>query len=292
MELNSQPNNINAEAEQTQEAVRAAEEVALTEEQETAEVMEEMPVLVPDDYDTEEIDYTEGTSLSDVVSAKEKIEEAPRYEHPKLKGKEAWDNFWYHHKTKVIVIGLMTILLGAATIMSIPPKFDNIFNIYADVNLGIYSKDEITDQLLPYCEDSDGNGEVNINVIINNIYSMADPYSSVAGYMSLDTELGGGHDSFLWIIDRAHYDYIVTELSDDVFEPYDEGYPLAISLKDVELVTSVSAAAGNSKELFLVLVKMPEDKMDDAKMVMRHDSARAVLGRIIEAYPELKAQAE
>lgn len=266
------------------------EQPAETAEEAGNEPADEMPILIPDDYDADDIDYSEGTNLSAVVSAKEDIQEAVRYQRPKLRGKEAWDNFWYHHKLKVIVITAMTILLGWAAIISIPTKFDSIFNIFADVNLGLTSQSELIEQMTEYCVDVNENGKVDVNVLINNIYSTADPYSSIAGYMALDTELSGEYSSFLWIVDRPHYDYVVTELGEETFEAY-EGYPVLISLKDSELITSISASAGNDKELFLVMVRVPEKYKDDAEVIARHDSAVEVLERILAANPELSAQA-
>lgn len=276
------------EAEAAEAPAEAAEmPAAVTED--TAEPMEEMPVLVPDDYDTEEIDYAEAANLSDVVSAKETIQQTQRYQRPKLRGKEAWDNFWYHHKLKVIVITVSVFCLGLAAIMSIPKKYDHVIDMYADIGIGVEFMDEVIDQFMPYCEDEDGNGKKAINLVINNIYSTRDPYSSISAHMYLGVEFGGEFDAFIVILDKPHYNHIVNELGEGVFETI-EGYPALISLKNSELVTLPSSNSGNSKELFIALLAVPADKSDDAKLVERHDRAVSLMNRILEAHPELAAQ--
>ncbi len=251
---------------------------------------EEMPVLIPDDYDADEIDYSEGKNLSDVVSAKGEVQEAPRYQRPKLKGREAWENFWYHHKLKVFVITGLVVLLGTAAILSIPVKYDNVFHIFADTQLGLYSMEDVMPKMAEYCEDENEDGEVLVNVIFNNINSRVDAYSHIAAYMALDTELGGEYTSFLWVVDRLHYDYVVELLGENTFEAY-EDYPTLISLKGCDLIPPAPDSYGNETELFFVLLSIPEDRMDDAELVARHDSAVEVLGRILEAYPEMSANA-
>jgi len=251
---------------------------------------EEMPVLIPDDYDVDEIDYSESKNLSDVVSAKGEVQEAVRYQRPKLKGKEAWENFWYHHKLKVFVIIGLVVLLGTAAILSIPVKYDNVFHIFADTQLGLYSVDDVIPKMAEYCEDENEDGDVLVNVIFNNINSRVDAYSHIAAYMALDTELGGEYTSFLWVMDKLHYNYVVELLGEGTFEAY-EDYPTLIPLNGCDLIPPAPDSMGKDTELFFVLLSIPEDRMDDAELVARHDSAVEVLGRILEAYPEMSANA-
>lgn len=247
---------------------------------------EEMPVLIPDDYDVEDIDYSAQSSLSSVVSARDGVEEAPRYQRPKLKGKEAWDNFMYHHKTTLIVVIVSVVMLAICIIQSIPDKYDYTINIYADVTLGTVALGEINDQLIPYTEDVDGNGELAINLTSYNRHPSSDPYSHIVAYMFIESEFGGEYKGFLSIMDKDHADFIVENLGKDVFEAY-EGYPTLIPLKGSALIAGPSESNGNDTELYLVLSSVPEKYKDDAKMVARHDAAKAMLGRILEAHPEL-----
>ena len=247
---------------------------------------EEMPVLVPDDYDVEDIDYSAQNTLSSVVSAKGEVGEATPYKKPKLKGKEAWDNFMYHHKTTLIVSVVAVVMLAICIIQSIPEKYDYYVNIYADVTLGTIALGEINDQLVAYAEDVDGDERIAINLSAYSRHPTNEPYSHIVAYMFIESEFGGDYNGFLSIVDKDHADFIIENVGPDVFEAY-EGYPALIPLKDSELITGPSEGNGNSTELYLVLASVPEKSRDDAKLVARHDAAKAMLGRILEAHPEL-----
>ena len=251
---------------------------------------EEMPILIPDDYDVEDIDYSARNTMSDVVAAKDNITEVPRYERPKLTGKEALENFWYHNKTTVIVCIAAAVMLIAVLIQSIPTKYDHCINIYADARMGVYSIEEIEKQFMEYAEDVDGTGEVKLNINSYNINGNSDPYESIVAYMIIETEFSGEYSAFLTVVDKPHYDFIVENVGTEAFEAY-EDYPALISLKNSEFITGTSESNNNDTELFLALVAMPDRFKDDAEMQARHDNAKALLGRILDAHPEL-AKAE
>ena len=288
---------LNTSGEEKQEAVCETESVEQTPADEAATGMpaaeeeayadEEMPILIPEDYDVEDIDYSVRSTMSDVVAAKDGVKEVARYQRPKLKGKEAWENFFYHHKTGLIVAVVSIIMLAIIIIQSIPTKYDYYFNIYANVMMGVHSIEEIEQQLLEYAVDVDGNEEISINISSYNRNGMTDPYESVVAYMFIEMEFGGEFNSFLVVVDMDHYNFIVENVGEDIFEAY-EGYPVLIPLKDSEFITSVSESNNNDAELYLTLVSVPERFKDDEDMVARHDAAKEMLGRILADHPELK----
>lgn len=298
IKLNSPVEEIDAEHPETAgSAVETTEPLGAAHESEahSAEVNdemtdEEMPILIPDDYDVEEIDYSARNTMSDVVAAKDNIQEMPRYERPKLKGKEALENFWYHNKTAVIVGLVATVMLILVIIQSIPTKFDYHVNIYADANFGVYSIEEINAQLMEYAEDVDETGEIKINTNRYNINSVADPYEPIVAYVVIEAEFSGDYNAFLVVVDKHHYDFIVENAGPDAFEAY-EGYPDHISLRNSEFITSTAESNNNDTELFIALVGLPEKYRDDEEMVARYENAKAMLGRILADHPEL-AKAE
>jgi len=244
---------------------------------------EEMPVLIPDDFDANETSCAEQHSSR--KTAPQPGEGYVPYTPQKLKGKEAWDNFLYHHKNKLIAVAVAIALLAAIYITSIPTKYDYHVAVYADTYFTLEAVDEITADLLPYGEDVDGNGKVTINTIINNS-SDASPYSSIASYMFIDSELKGDYNAFLIVTDQAHYDYITESYGAGVIEAL-EGCPALLPLKDSDLIDDVCEKYGNNVELYLALLSMPEEHADDSKMQLRHDSAAAALQRIVDAHPEM-----
>ena len=249
-------------------------------EKEETPAEEVIPVFVPDDYEPEDSDY-------EARPAAAPGEEYVPYQRPKLKGKEAWDNFLYHHKNKLIAAAVAIVLLVAVTITSIPTKYDYNFAVYANAFTDINAVDELKEELLPYCVDTDGNGETLVNIMTNNRSDLS-PYSSIASYMSIDSELKGDYNAFLVIIDKDNFDYICADYGEDTFEALD-GYPVCIPLSSSGFITAINEKYGSDTELFLSLLRLPEEYADDAEMAARHDNAADVLLRILEAHPELSS---
>ena len=281
--MNDNLNSANSEAlseeniqEQAAETASAAEKVAGE---------DAVPVFVPDDYDPDEVNYEESTSLSKVVSAKEEIEERPKYQKQKLKGKAAIENFFYHHKTTLIVCIITALALGFIIYQSIPVKYDYTFMIYANLNMGMGALDEVTEQLLEYCEDVDGNGEKKINVMLYNRESN-DYNMQMAAYVFLQTDLTDGYSSFLLITDKSTYEFIEDGWGKEIFEAYKDN-PVHISLKNTDLITSVAKDYGNDTELFISLLSMPEDKKDKEEYIERKKNAEILLERILEQNPQI-----
>lgn len=299
--MNDNLNSVNSEAlseENVQEAAAEAVEETAAEVTESAEVVKEevkesekivgeeaVPVFVPDDYDPEAVNYDEVNTIKGVVSAKEDITEQPKYQKQKLRGKAAIENFFYHHKTTLIVCLITALALGFVIYQSIPVKYDYTFMIYAHLNMGMGALDEVTEQLTEYCEDVDGDGEVKLNVLLydreSNDYNM-----QMAAYVFLQTDLTDEYSSFLLITDKSTYEFIEEMWEPEIFEAYKD-YPVHISLKNTDLITSVAKDYGNDTELFISLLSMPEDKKDDKELIERKKNAEILLERIIEENPQI-----
>lgn len=280
--------NLNSANSETMAEENLQEQAAETIAETAAEKVvgeEAVPVFVPDDYDPDAVDYDEAANLSKVVSAKEEIEERPKYQKQKLRGKAAIENFFYHHKTTLIVCIITALALGLVIYQSIPTKYDYTFMIYAHLNMGMGALDEVTEQLKEYCEDVDGDGEVKLNVLLydreSNDYNM-----QMAAYVFLQTDLTDQYSSFLLITDKSTYEFIEEGWEADIFEAYKD-YPVHISLKNTDLITSVAKDYGNDTELFISLLSMPEDKKDDEEYIERKKNAEMLLERIIEENPQI-----
>lgn len=283
--MNDNLNSANSEALPEEKMQSQAAESAPVTEQIVGE--DAVPVFVPDDYDPDAVDYEESTSLSKVVSAKEEIEERPKYQKQKLRGKAAIENFFYHHKTTLIVCIITALALAFVIYQSIPTKYDYTFMIYANVNMGMGALDEVNEQLSEYCEDVDGDGEVKLNVLLYNRESN-DYNMQMAAYVFLQTDLTDQYSSFLLITDKSTYEFIEESWGADIFEAYKDN-PVHISLKNTDLITSVAKDYGNDTELFISLLSMPEDKKDDQEYVERKKNAEILLERILEENPQICA---
>lgn len=246
---------------------------------------EQSVVAVPDDYEPDESVYEKHTNLSSVVAAKDNITEEPKYERQKLKGRAAIENFWYHYKTPVLIALGVAVMLAIIIIESKPTKFDYLTLVYANVELGLDGPGEVADQLEEYGEDIDGNGEVKMNVEVYNRES-EDVSTLMKAFAALQTDISDEYSSFLFITDKSNYDFIVECYGEDIFEKLD-GFPEGIPLKDSELVTPITEKYGNDTELYIQLLRLPEDKADNSKFAARYDADRALIERILEENPNL-----
>lgn len=244
---------------------------------------EEAPVTVVIDYDEdaqEEKDYSSHSALTGVVTAKEDIKEEPKYEKPKLKGKEAWENFIYHNKTYLIIALVLIVVLVVGTVLSLPKPRDQLVMIYANENIGEDGLAKMGKELEKYCEDVNGDGKVNVEVLMYNMNS-TDMNVAMSAVYAIETDLSADYASFIMITDRGHLEFIRQCWENDVYVQRD-GYPDGIPTSWSKLLTGTQEEDDDSL-VYVQLLRLPEKEADDEKKVAAYESAAAVIDKMIEA---------
>ncbi len=139
--------------------------------------------------------------------------------------KEKFDNFWFHNKWYVIIISIVVaaiifVLAQCAT----KTKYDATvvlftYTVTGDDNCKLMGK-----YLEPYCEDINGDGEVNVNVI-NCSLKNGDTNSefNFAARTRAQTLLSTDASALLFITDAKSYEFLNNASSDGALF---EGDPL------------------------------------------------------------------
>ena len=253
---------------------------------------EVLPIVFEDDYDANSEEYIAKLEASGNNIAAN-VEEQPRYERPKLPFKEAVEDFWYHHKTKVMVIGVILIMAAIIFYQSIPEKYDYEFMIFAH---NYYFDDaglqNIAANLQQYGEDLDGDGEVKVHVTRYDSFS-TDYNEYMVSRVYMAEEFRKHHEAYLVLTDKAHYDTLVDVedgFGDGLFESY-KGHDKWIDVSDSGLFLQVDGAfnTGLDEDLTigLSLVALNDETAAKATLSKRHDDAAAMLERLLEDHPEI-----
>lgn len=139
--------------------------------------------------------------------------------------KEKWDNFWFQYKWHVIAITAITVVLAVLiTQCATRTKYD-LEVVYFTYTATLDEQTEaIADYIKQYASDTNGDGEVNVQ-IINCSYSKGSGDSQYQYTMmtKLQALIAGDQNALLYITDNDSYKYL-NGLSDDsdIFE--DEPY--------------------------------------------------------------------
>lgn len=140
--------------------------------------------------------------------------------------KEKIKNEWYHDKWFIIAgIGIM-ILITAAVIQCInKPKFDISIVLFTTSPVYESNADKAAEYLAKYCDDINGDGKTNIQVINCSYNAKSDNDNDRAARISkLQAVLASDADALLYVTDADGYEYLSQIANNSVFE----GEPLKL----------------------------------------------------------------
>lgn len=121
-------------------------------------------------------------------------------------------NFWYYNKWFCLFFAILFIIIGIS-LYSCTHKtnYDCTVVLALSTELTDTSIEKLTEQLLPYCEDYNGDGEVNLNVY-NCSFLESDVYSQTSHYTNFVTCFQEAENMII-IIDEPKIDFV----GDDLF---------------------------------------------------------------------------
>lgn len=139
--------------------------------------------------------------------------------------KEKWNNFWYQYKWYVIAITAIVAILSVLTVQcATRTKYDLEVVYFTYTAVLDEQTSAVADYITQYAKDTNGDGEVNVQVI-NCSYSKTsvDTQYQYTMMSKLQAIIAGDQNALLFITDEDSYKYL-NELSDDtdIFEgePY------------------------------------------------------------------------
>ena len=140
--------------------------------------------------------------------------EQPKHE---MTGKEKRENFWFYHKWHVIV-GIVAALMVFSFVWEIATQVhpDYTIGILTTTGVPMGTGEALAEQLKPYFDDRNGDGEVVVSVMEYTIGkdadSIADPNVQMANITKLSGDIDGG-ESMLQLAQRIYN--LLDELKQD-----------------------------------------------------------------------------
>lgn len=124
--------------------------------------------------------------------------------------KEKWDNFWFQYKWHVVAIVTTVVILAVLiTQCATRTKYD-LRVVYFSYSSALDEQmGEIDDYLEKYAEDTNGDGETNIQVInVSFSYKSSDSQYRYTMLSKIQTLIAGDENAMLYITDSESYEYL------------------------------------------------------------------------------------
>ena len=211
--------------------------------------------------------------------------------------KSKWDNFWFYHKTHVIV-GILIVLIVSWFIYDLASKVDPDYQIGIITNSSYPSEtlDKLGEQLALHAEDLNGDGQVVVQV---NGYPMAigsdstsevDANTQMASVTRFSVDVQSGH-SIIFMADEESFRNVMEMYS---LWSYLDGTNPEEGAEDYEnMRIAWSEAKGlNSLDLSVSENSLYSNEAVDALMDRLYIGLRCFEGTAIEDDPEKQAYYE
>ncbi len=142
-----------------------------------------------------------------------KMDTGPKPSEMEIKPKtfgEKWANFFYHHKLKVIIASVVTVVLCVGIYSSATKvRYDAKVALFCyDNTIGLYSK-SIENYLVNFYSDSNNDGKVKI-AVANCSYDKNNLQSNdgILGMGKLQSIIAGEEDCLLFVVSKDTMDYL------------------------------------------------------------------------------------
>ena len=196
--------------------------------------------------------------------------------------KEKWDNFWFQYKWYVVAI-VATVAVLAVLIAQCATKTEyNLKAVYFTYTTALEEQTEgIADYLQKYAEDTNGDGEINVQVV-NISFSNATGDSQYRYTMlsKLQTMLSGDESAMLYITDSETYEYINSLTESGAFL---EGEPLKFS-EEFYTATESEQFGRLPEGLQISCRRISETTMQNKKQAAKaYESAKKLLEKLKSA---------
>lgn len=148
----------------------------------------------------------------------EELEPTPPAPPPTTPG-EKWENFWYHHKWKVIIIGFLAIALGVILWQTLTvDRADYTVLMTTKYAYSTQQLDALEKELARYGDDLDGDGKVEVEVL-NCYLGAADATTYYANHQALEAHLVAG-DVMLFLWEPEYYSSFVATAGEATGDGY------------------------------------------------------------------------
>ena len=200
------------------------------------------------------------------------------------------NNYWYYYKWYVIGGAFLLFALTIVLTQSLTREKYDVSVIWA---MHGYVEEPyleaMEEEFEKYVDDIDGNGEVNVRIILITYTSdgaMLNSDVELAMQQKLVTQLSAG-DVYIVVADGASYDGYMTKL--DAFEDLEDDYPdndkidgFKYYLKDTAIAQNELLKEVIGEDTFMVIASNELEKLTGAEKTL-HEAMRETFDRIVKA---------
>ena len=123
-------------------------------------------------------------------------------------------NIWYHDKLAIAIVALLTVAIAALiTQCATKTKYDATIVLFNHTVTGDPICDKMEEYLKPYCEDINGDGEVNVNVINCSINGNTNNEYNYSKRLSLQSIQASDSSALLYITDKYSYKELTEKIN-------------------------------------------------------------------------------
>ena len=230
--------------------------------------------------------------MSKIYISKEEMEEISKLHAPIQAPKtffEKFVHFWYYYKWWVIG-GLVAIFFVIFAFFQQKEAYDYRVSLYSSSYSigGLDGAANLTAVLESYGDDRDGNGEVKVLLVQNDIASSAsdvhETYATAIIYLMLDID--GTTGDMIFITDEKCFDEIIARYGEEAFTSF-EGAPLWIPITKDSALGRQLAEAEIPGDLGISLLARGNTITKSKKLSGYYEDALDLLSRIKAANPEM-----
>ncbi|MEE1161166.1 MAG: hypothetical protein U0K70_03800 [Acutalibacteraceae bacterium] len=196
--------------------------------------------------------------------------------------KEKWDNFWFQYKWYVVAIvatvAVLTVLIAQCATKT---KYD-LQVVYFTYTTALDEQTEgIADYLQKYAEDTNGDGEINVQVVnVSFSNTTGDSQYRYTMLSKLQAMLTGDENAMLYITDSETYEYINSLTESGAFL---EGEPLKFS-EEFYTATESEQFGRLPEGLQISCRRISETTMQNKKQAAKaYESAKKLLEKLKSA---------
>lgn len=124
--------------------------------------------------------------------------------------KEKWDNFWFQYKWYVVaIVAFVAVLAVLITQCATRTKYD-LQAVYFTYTTALDAQTEkVSDYLEKYAEDTNGDGEINVQVVnVSFSKTTGDSQYRYTMLSKLQAMIAGDENAILYITDNDSYQYL------------------------------------------------------------------------------------
>lgn len=192
--------------------------------------------------------------------------------------KDKVKNIWYHDKLAIIIVVMLTVAIALlVTQCATKTKYDATIVLFNYTFTGDSVCDKMEEYLKPFCEDINGDGKINVNVVNCSLSGTENNQQNYSKRLSLQSIQASDSSALLYITDEHSY----KELNEKI--NFFEGEPVKFNEDFYEYCLNESGMFVVPKNLQISCRVIKGTSIENGKDIdLHYNHAQSILNKINE----------